>query len=219
MAEINLVNTTERADPNLVSTDRMAIWPVSVDEVTDLQFVTLSSLVGYVETNAAFLDESIVTAKGDLLVANTSGDIGVLSVGTDESVLIADSGETLGVRWGAIDTDGIASRAVTSDKLKVLDVSTLTGANITLDFTGAGHLTHALTGNTTYTVNTATYGPGRTLTIRITATNTRLLTFPSSWVFLGTRPTAILANKNGVLSVTCFGTTEADCVAAWAVST
>lgn len=219
MAEINLVNTTERAENNLATTDRMAIWPASVDEATDLQYVTLSSLVGYVETNAAFLDESIVTAQGDLLVANTSGDIGVLSVGTDESVLIADSTETLGVRWGAVGTDGIASRAVTSDKLKLLEVSTEVGSNITLDFTGAGHITHNLTGNTTYTVNTATYGTGRTLTVRITTAATRLLTFPSSWVFLGPRPSAILANNTGVLSVTCFGTTEADCVAAWAVST
>lgn len=217
MAEINLVNITQKG--TLEDTDHVAIWPSFVDETSDLQYFTLDDLLAYLEGTDTFLPKTIAINKGDLLVATASETVAALPVGTDKKVLVADSTKTAGVDWATVETDSIASRAVTSDKLKTLEVSTITGANITLDFTGSGHLIHTLTGDTTYSVNTSTYGPGRTLTIRITAASTRLLYFPSDWVFVGLKPTAILGGKTGVLSVTCFGTTAADCVAAWAAST
>ena len=74
----------------------------------------------------------------------------------------------------------------------------------------------ALTGNITYTGSS--YAPGSSVTIRVTNGSTqRNVTFPTGWLFVGEKPTNIAANKTAILTVTSFGTTEADCVAAWAV--
>jgi hypothetical protein len=45
----------------------------------------------------------------------------------------------------------------------------------------------------------------------------RTLTFPVEWDFLGTKPATIAANKTAVLSLTFYGTSDDDCVAAYAV--
>lgn len=45
------------------------------------------------------IPESLLTAKGDLLVASASGVVGNLSVGSNGQVLSADSAEILGVKW------------------------------------------------------------------------------------------------------------------------
>jgi len=94
-----------------------------------------------------------------------------------------------------------------------------TTGTIALDFAGASLRTQAaLTGNITYTGSN--YANGRSITIRvINGGTTRTLTFPSSWVFVGSKPTNIVANKTGILTISCFGTTEGSCVAAWAVQT
>jgi len=47
-------------------------------------------------------------------------------------------------------------------------------------------------------------------------TTLRALTFPA-WKFVGTKPTEQAASKVGILTLTSFGTTDADCVAAYAV--
>jgi hypothetical protein len=45
--------------------------------------------------------------------------------------------------------------------------------------------------------------------------SSRTVSFPAGWVFVSFKPTSLAANKRGVLSVTCHGTTEAECTAAW----
>jgi len=51
-----------------------------------------------VATADAAIPETIVTAKGDLLVADTSGSVDNLAVGTNDQYLLADSTTTLGVK-------------------------------------------------------------------------------------------------------------------------
>ena len=101
-----------------------------------------------------------------------------------------------------------------------VNVNTLSTASGTqnLDFTSEGYLTHAITGNITYTASN--YSAGRSLSIRITCDGTqRNLTFPAGWVFVGSKPATIAASKVAVLSITSFGATEANTVAAYAVQT
>lgn len=76
--------------------------------------------------------------------------------------------------------------------------------------------TISLTGNLSLTsINRAA---GRSVTLRLIADSTqRTLTFPSGWVFIGTKPANIAASKTGVLSLTFFGTASTDAVAAWGV--
>jgi hypothetical protein len=52
-----------------------------------------------VATADAAVPETVVTAKGDLLVAATSATVDNLAVGTNDFALVADSAQTLGVKW------------------------------------------------------------------------------------------------------------------------
>lgn len=51
---------------------------------------------------AAKVDESTVTTKGDLLAATGAGAITRLGVGSDNQVLVADTAEATGIKWGSV---------------------------------------------------------------------------------------------------------------------
>jgi hypothetical protein len=80
---------------------------------------------GVYRTPATGIPTTTVTAKGDLLVATASGTVVRKGVGTDLQVLIADSSQTDGLRWGAVvvptnavaDAQVISSAAISADKL------------------------------------------------------------------------------------------------------
>ena len=66
-----------------------------------------------------------------------------------------------------------------------------------------------LTGNITFT--SSNEGLGKHKTIHMTSDGTaRTLTFPSGWVFYGTKPTTTVASKRSVLSLSCLGTADTD---------
>ena len=58
-----------------------------------------------------------VDAKGDLIVGTADNTYDNLGVGTNDTVLLAASGETKGVKWAQVPTAGIADDAVTADKI------------------------------------------------------------------------------------------------------
>ena len=95
--------------------------------------------------------------------------------------------------------------------------STLTYAgSVALDFNGDGFQTVTLTGVIEFT--TANLAAGRSKTIRIIGdSSSRALTFPLGWKFIGAAaPATLAANKIGILTLTSFGTTDANVVAAYA---
>lgn len=100
--------------------------------------------------------------------------------------------------------------------------ATTTGAvtissSFAIDFaTTNGTIIITATGNITFSATNYTYYAGMPITIFVKAgAANRNFTFPSGWVFLGPKPTSILANKTGVLTVVSTGPTESDCVASW----
>lgn len=89
-------------------------------------------------------------------------------------------------------------------------------ANVALDFQDGALQSVSLTGDLALT--SSNLATGRGIALRIVADGSiRNLSFPATWTFLGTKPTNIAANKTGVLSLTSYGTTDADVVAAWGV--
>lgn len=60
------------------------------------------------------------------------------------------------------------------------------------------------------------YANGRQYIIKLTCDGTpRNFTFPAGWVFVGGEPTGMTAGKRAVLSLMCFGASEADVLAAY----
>jgi hypothetical protein len=98
-----------------------------------------------------------------------------------------------------------------------IGLTTLNSDSIALNFSAeTGLYTRSAAGTVTFTASN--YRAGAIKTVRIVpGASNRTLNFPANWVFVGTKPATVLANKTGILTVTSFGTTEADCVAAWAV--
>lgn len=73
----------------------------------------------------------------------------------------------------------------------------------------------ALTGNLTFTGSG--YQSGRMFSFNLSCDSTaRNLTFPSGWVFVGQKPAAMTASKTAILSLVCYGSAEANVVAAYA---
>ena len=82
--------------------------------------------------SAAFNALSPMTAKGDLIVGGTSGAGSALGVGINGYALVADSAQTLGVKWAAI----TASAAGLTGDLQYNSSGSLAASTITADASG-----------------------------------------------------------------------------------
>lgn len=80
---------------------------------------------------------------------------------------------------------------------------------------GAGYMTRSVTGPVT--ISGYEYIPGVTKTLRLASSSSanQTLTVPDNWIFVGVKPASISANRVGILTVTSFGTTDLECVAAY----
>jgi hypothetical protein len=86
---------------------------------------TLNDLQGQITAldPAGSVSKSVIDAKGDLLVGSANDSVDNLPVGSNNYVLVADSAETLGIKW--------AAPAVTLDNSVTLTNKTLTSPTIT----------------------------------------------------------------------------------------
>lgn len=89
-------------------------------------------------------------------------------------------------------------------------------ATITVDFTGDGFKTLTITGDPTFA--TSNRAAGRSVTYRLDpGAAARTPTWAAGWNWVGAAaPTTLTANKEGVLTLTCFGTADTDVFAAYA---
>lgn len=177
-------------------------------------------------TYSGVVNSSTGTFGGSLTgsINATSGTIQTLTSSTLASDLTGGTySGSLNATTGTVQTLTSSTATISeiaTGKNFAVNVGTLSTTSGTqqLDFTSQGYLTHSITGNITYTATN--YAAGKSLSVRITSGGTaRNLTFPTNWVFVGAKPTSIAASKNAVLSITSFGTTEANTVAAYAVQT
>lgn len=91
-------------------------------------------------------------------------------------------------------------------------------ASVSLDFSSglSNYRTISLAGN--LAITTVNLAAARTISLRIICDSlTRSITVPSGWTFLGSSfPGSIQANKTAILSLTAFGISDSDVIAAYA---
>jgi hypothetical protein len=74
--------------------------------------------------------KGVATAKGDILAASGNAAVDNLAVGSDNTVLIADSGETLGIKWDTL----------VSTQVPTASINAQTGVSYTFLAADAGKL-------------------------------------------------------------------------------
>jgi len=94
----------------------------------------------------------------------------------------------------------------------------ISSGSLTIDFSTDQLQTLTITNNSTFATpsNMAT---GKSKTYKLnnsSGSSTYTFTFPA-WKFVGTKPTDIAPTKTGILTLTCFGTSNTDIVAGYAV--
>lgn len=96
------------------------------------------------------------------------------------------------------------------------DFEVATTDTVNLDFTKDLIISRLAAGDVTFIASNFT--EGRSVTVRVVAgASDRNLTFPADFVFVSFKPTVILSGKTAVFTATCFGASESDVIAAFAV--
>lgn len=178
---------------------------------TTLSRVTATGGIGTSDRITISSDASTSTNARLFVNSITTSDIPMIARGaTSQTADLQHWQNSLGIALAKIDVSGV----VTATNYKT-SVTTAGSDTVALNFsTTDGLVTRTATGTVTFTG--AGYAAGSTITARVIAgAASRTLAFPAGWIFVGSKPSTLAANKSGILTVTSFGTTEADCVASW----
>lgn len=178
-ADSNTITNIENADIKAaaaISLNKLATTTVSRALVSDgsgfiSPATTTSTQIGYLSTTTSDVQtqidgkfsKSTLTTKGDLAVATGASTIVREPVGADNTVLIADSAQTSGIKWGSV--AGLSNLSVTS---KVAAYTATTGDDVVLADSSAGAYTVGL--------YTAVGNSGKTIRIKKTDTSVNLVT-------------------------------------------
>lgn len=215
-AAVNLIThvggTTDShfSTPNLGQTGSSSVFTVRTNGVSAS---TTATVINFVKgTNSQVLATNMGSGVVDVAVHITgSSSSGSLSVSSNGTSVVTAATNLNFVNFTRMTN---ASGNVSIDASPVHSTLTYAGT-VTLDFNGDSYKTVSLTGDIIF--QTSNLSAGKALAVRVVADGSaRTLTFPATWKFLGAAaPSAINASKVAVLSVTSFGTTDADVIAAW----
>lgn len=88
-----------------------------------------------VETDIAdVIVDTIIDAKGDLIVGSADNTVDNLTVGSDGHYLVADSTQTLGIKWAALPLNDTLTSTSTSQAATASTVKTLQDTKASLNF-------------------------------------------------------------------------------------
>jgi hypothetical protein len=146
---------------------------------------------------------SVVSAKGDVLVASADGVIDNLAVGTNDQYLVADSAATLGVKWG------VSTSVVTLTGTQTLTNKTLTTPVATIGFTADTTTTYTVVltdANKLVTLNNSS-------AVALKIPTDASVAFPTGTVInfqqIGTGQVTVSAVTSGTTTITSAGATSA----------
>lgn len=93
-----------------------AVTAAVLDPTADSGKIALLNAAGNVDTDLLreVIDKDGYAAKGDIVAATAVNTPGILTVGSDDQVLTADSGETTGLKWATVEDKymGVGAQSV-----------------------------------------------------------------------------------------------------------
>ena len=188
-----------------INANKIADASVSSTEFQHLDGVT-SDIQGQIDGKSATAGNGSLVTVGALDSGSITSGFGTINTG---SSTITTTGA---LASGAITTSGtltMGDNIITGIKSLDMDIDVLTyGATTDIDFDDNEVETLALTGNIVFTGSNYALGKQKVIHM-VSDASIRTFTFPTNWVFYGTKPTATVASKKSILSLSCLGGTEA----------
>lgn len=148
---------------------------------------------GTVHALGGGIPETLIDAKGDLVLGSADNVAARLAIGANSMVLVADSAQTLGAKW---------QRGYANGVLALTD-----GATITWDFAGYYEMLAAVTlgGNRTLAFSNIVAGCRGTVVVTQDGTGSRTLTLPSGSIVRDTGAGVItLSTAAGAIDLLSF---------------
>jgi hypothetical protein len=111
------------------------VLPVVDTSATTTKKISLSDVAEFVVGSGTFtsalgtpIDESLIDAKGDLIVGSAADTAVRVAVGSNNQVLMADSAQTAGVKWATV--DALPSQTSNSGKYLTTNGTTASWATV-----------------------------------------------------------------------------------------
>lgn len=211
--QANLTDALEKSDQGGAPSQRLTIQQI----FTLLQATPNLAFVGPITVATVATDAlgNIVGPNSNWLI-NRDGTVnfsgGLATIDINGNLVLAGASSTI--------SSGAGNFVVNSGGNITVPVTALTPSAGTTYIADLSKPYQAITTNAAIDLTTSSNRPAasfaRSTTIRYnTSASIRALTFNASWVFLGTAPTSLPANKVAIITLTAFGSAETDIVAAY----